>query len=137
MFVLETYFCPCVLSGNFQAGEAGAILKKYDKREHQSFNKLMTDVLRPYVPEYRGEVQKNDDCYLQLQDLLCEFEAPCVMDIKMGCRTYLEEELSKAREKPSLRKVRNHRLVVKVENIKCKETLQLNKLYLSYKVSKI
>lgn len=28
------------------------------------------------------------------------------MDIKMGTRTYLEDELEKAREKPKLRKVR-------------------------------
>ncbi|KAL4237721.1 hypothetical protein ACF0H5_002435 [Mactra antiquata] len=89
--------------GNFQAGGPGAILKKFDKKEHRSFNKLMNDVLRPYVPEYRGESEKDGDCYIQLQDLLCDFEAPCVMDIKMGCRTYLEEELSKAREKPTLR----------------------------------
>ncbi|XP_052767031.1 uncharacterized protein LOC128207889 isoform X1 [Mya arenaria] len=90
--------------GNFQAGEPGAILKKYDKHEHQSFNKLMVDVLRSYVPEYRGEVVKDGECYLQLQDLLCEFEAACVMDVKMGCRTYLEDELTKARQKPTLRK---------------------------------
>ena len=44
--------------------------------------------------------------YVQLQDLLCEFTSPCVMDIKMGVRTYLEEELEKARKKPTLRKVR-------------------------------
>ena len=44
--------------------------------------------------------------YVQLQDLLCGFTSPCVMDIKMGVRTYLEEELEKARKKPTLRKVR-------------------------------
>lgn len=49
-----------------------------------------------------------DAGYVQLQDLLCEFTSPCVMDIKMGVRTYLEEELEKARKKPSLRKVRWH-----------------------------
>lgn len=43
--------------------------------------------------------------YLQLEDLLSSFELPCVMDIKMGVRTYLEDELAKAREKPKLRKV--------------------------------
>lgn len=90
--------------GNFQAGEPGAVLKKYDSREQKAFVKLMKDVLRSYVPEYRGDVLKNNDKYLQLQDLLCEFDSPCVMDIKMGTRTYLEEELEKAREKPKLRK---------------------------------
>ena len=49
-----------------------------------------------------------DAGYVQLQDLLCEFTSPCVMDIKMGVRTYLEEELEKARKKPTLRKVRWH-----------------------------
>ncbi|XP_061166291.1 inositol-trisphosphate 3-kinase B-like isoform X1 [Saccostrea echinata] len=90
--------------GNFQAGEPGAVLKKYDSREQKAFDKLMKDVLRSYVPEYRGDVFKNNEKYLQLQDLLCEFDSPCVMDIKMGTRTYLEEELEKAREKPKLRK---------------------------------
>lgn len=42
--------------------------------------------------------------YLQLQDLLSDFSQPCVMDCKVGVRTYLEEELSKAKEKPKLRK---------------------------------
>lgn len=43
--------------------------------------------------------------YLQLQDLLSDFDCPCVMDCKIGVRTYLEEELAKAKEKTKLRKV--------------------------------
>ena len=68
---------------------------------------LMKDILRPYVPEYRGVVTSDDGAssYLQLQDLLSEFESPCVMDCKIGVRTYLEEELAKAKDKPKLRKV--------------------------------
>lgn len=42
--------------------------------------------------------------YLQLQDLLVDFVSPCVLDCKLGVRTYLEEELQKAKEKPKLRK---------------------------------
>ncbi|KAJ8308693.1 hypothetical protein KUTeg_013567 [Tegillarca granosa] len=90
--------------GNFQAGEPGAVLKKLDSREQNALDKLMKDILRPYVPQYKGQVEKDAEQYVQLQDLLCDFDEPCVMDIKMGSRTYLEEELEKARIKPKLRK---------------------------------
>lgn len=42
--------------------------------------------------------------YLELEDLLVDFENPSIMDVKMGVRTYLEDELTKARIKPKLRK---------------------------------
>jgi len=93
--------------GNFKAGpEPGTILKKLCPKEQLCFQVLMKDVLRPYVPEYKGHITCEDGeaSYLQLQDLLGEFTNPCVMDCKIGVRTYLEEELAKAKEKPKLRK---------------------------------
>ncbi|KDR18794.1 hypothetical protein L798_06475, partial [Zootermopsis nevadensis] len=93
--------------GNFKAGpEQGTILKKLCPKEELCFQILMKDVLRPYVPEYKGHVncEDGDSVYLQLQDLLGDFTSPCVMDCKIGVRTYLEEELAKAKEKPKLRK---------------------------------
>ncbi len=38
--------------------------------------------------------------YVEMADLLREFEEPAVMDIKMGIRTYLEEELRKQDLRP-------------------------------------
>ncbi|XP_048517527.1 inositol-trisphosphate 3-kinase B isoform X4 [Dendroctonus ponderosae] len=93
--------------GNFKAGpDQGTILKKLCVKEEKCFQVLMKDVLRPYVPEYKGLVASDDgECeYIQLQDLLGDFVSPCVMDCKIGVRTYLEEELAKAKEKPKLRK---------------------------------
>ncbi|XP_055295443.1 inositol-trisphosphate 3-kinase B-like isoform X2 [Sitodiplosis mosellana] len=92
--------------GNFKAGpDQGTVLKKLCPKEELCFHFLMKDVLRPYVPEYKGQVTSDDgELYLQLQDLLSDFDQPCVMDCKIGVRTYLEEELSKAKEKPKLRK---------------------------------
>ncbi|XP_011504863.1 PREDICTED: inositol-trisphosphate 3-kinase B [Ceratosolen solmsi marchali] len=126
--------------GNFRAGPMpGTILKKLCPQEEACFQLLMQDVLRPYVPEYKGvlDVRELEDrgkteannhtdgiltnniettndkeenkgaivaSYLQLQDLLGEFEQPCVMDCKIGVRTYLESELAKAKERPKLRK---------------------------------
>ncbi|XP_055606445.1 inositol-trisphosphate 3-kinase A-like isoform X2 [Uranotaenia lowii] len=93
--------------GNFKAGpDPGTVLKKLCPKEEKCFKVLMKDVLRPYVPEYKGQVNSDDgeSTYIQLQDLLSDFYQPCVMDCKIGVRTYLEEELSKAKEKPKLRK---------------------------------
>lgn len=91
-------------SGSFKPGDGGKILKKYSENEKVCFEQLQTDLLAPFVPCYHGVIQKEDERYLQLDDLLAEFDSPCVMDCKMGVRTYLEEELMKAREKPKLRK---------------------------------
>uniref|UniRef100_A0A8C1YPF2 Kinase n=1 Tax=Cyprinus carpio TaxID=7962 RepID=A0A8C1YPF2_CYPCA len=91
-------------AGNFQAGENGKLLKKYCECEHQCLEKLMNDNLRPFVPGYYGIVQQNEQDYNLMDDLLTDFDSPSIMDCKMGSRTYLEEELVKARERPRLRK---------------------------------
>ncbi|EDW49009.1 GM11620 [Drosophila sechellia] len=85
--------------GNFKAGpEPGTVLKKLCPKEEECFQILMHDLLRPYVPVYKGQVTSEDgELYLQLQDLLSDYVQPCVMDCKVGVRTYLEEELSKAK----------------------------------------
>lgn len=91
-------------AGNFQAGENGKLLKKYCQREQQCLQQLMNDNLRPFVPGYYGVMQHNDQDYNLMDDLLTEFDSPSIMDCKMGSRTYLEEELMKAREHPRLRR---------------------------------
>lgn len=43
--------------GNFKAGsEPGTVLKKLTPKEETCFKELMQDVLRPYVPEFKGVV---------------------------------------------------------------------------------
>ncbi|XP_057679074.1 inositol-trisphosphate 3-kinase A isoform X2 [Corythoichthys intestinalis] len=90
-------------AGSFKAGANGRILKKHCECEQRCLSLLMRDVLCPYVPGYHGDVEKDGQKYNQMEDLLAEFDCPCVMDCKMGVRTYLEEELTKARKKPTPR----------------------------------
>ncbi|KAK2182273.1 hypothetical protein NP493_359g08015 [Ridgeia piscesae] len=90
--------------GNFRAGPSGSILKKLSPREHKCLKKLMTDILQPFVPQYLGDVEEDGTRYIELEDLLGGFNSPCVMDCKIGTRTYLEEELQKARKTPTVRK---------------------------------
>lgn len=47
--------------GNFRPGEQGTILKKLGPKERTCLRELMVDVLRPYVPEYKGEVDCDGD----------------------------------------------------------------------------
>ncbi|XP_070080567.1 inositol-trisphosphate 3-kinase C isoform X2 [Equus przewalskii] len=91
-------------AGNFQAGEDGRILKRFCQCEQHSLEQLMSDPLRPFVPAYYGTVQRDGQAFNQMEDLLADFEGPSIMDCKMGSRTYLEEELVKARERPRPRK---------------------------------
>ncbi|XP_021259356.1 inositol-trisphosphate 3-kinase A isoform X2 [Numida meleagris] len=91
-------------TGSFKAADSGKILKRFSENEKECFERLMKDPLRSCVPCFHGVVERDGESYIQLDDLLTDFEGPCVMDCKMGIRTYLEEELTKAREKPKLRK---------------------------------
>eukprot|EP00106_Octopus_bimaculoides_P019132 XP_014786574.1 PREDICTED: uncharacterized protein LOC106880919 [Octopus bimaculoides] len=73
--------------GCFQAGEHGTILKKLNTNEQKCYEVLENDNLTAFIPATRGEVVKeNGESY-----------------VKMGIRTYLEDELKKARENPKLR----------------------------------
>ncbi|XP_026864653.2 inositol-trisphosphate 3-kinase A isoform X2 [Electrophorus electricus] len=90
--------------GSFKAGEEGTILKKYSENERLCFEQLSGDMLQRFVPTYRGVVERDGELYLQMSDLLTSFDGPNVMDCKMGMRTYLEEELVRARENPKLRR---------------------------------
>ncbi|XP_030075111.1 inositol-trisphosphate 3-kinase B isoform X2 [Microcaecilia unicolor] len=90
--------------GNFKPSERGQILKKFSQVENSCLEALMQDVLRPYVPTYYGVVEKEQEKYIRMEDLLQGLERPSIMDCKIGVRTYLEEELAKALQKPTPRK---------------------------------
>ncbi|XP_041711349.1 inositol-trisphosphate 3-kinase A-like isoform X1 [Coregonus clupeaformis] len=90
--------------GNFKAGGEGTVLKKFSENEKLCFERLQGDVLQGFVPGYHGVVERDGEPFLHMTDLLVNFDEPSVMDCKMGVRTYLEEELVRARERPKLRR---------------------------------
>lgn len=46
----------------------------------------MHDTLQAYVPAYYGVVEREGETYVQMEDLLSGFDAPSIMDCKMGVR---------------------------------------------------
>ncbi|KAK1785338.1 hypothetical protein P4O66_018717 [Electrophorus voltai] len=91
-------------AGNFQWDEYGRLLKKYCECEQLCLTRLMDDSLQPFVPSYHGVARRDGQDYNVMEDLLASFDSPSIMDCKMGSRTYLEEELVKAQQRPKLRR---------------------------------
>ena len=50
-----------LIVGCFKPGENGTILKKSTDKERECLVKLMKDILRPYIPEYKREVNKGGE----------------------------------------------------------------------------
>ena len=97
-------------SGNFKAGiSPGTILKKACRIEEENYKKLADDELTSFTPIFHRmvaiEEDNDDEHFIEMEDCLSSFEStPCIMDCKIGVRTYLEEELHKANSQPKLRK---------------------------------
>lgn len=58
--------------------------------------------MRTAIPRYYRELEYGGERFIELQDLLHGFRDPHVMDVKMGTRTFLEDEVSNARARPDL-----------------------------------
>lgn len=58
--------------------------------------------MRGAIPRYYRELEYDGERFIELQDLLHGFRNPHVMDIKMGTRTFLENEVSNAHARKDL-----------------------------------
>jgi len=88
-------------SGKFKPGEReGFILKLMDQSEYECLRLLQTDLLSRFVPRIDSFHKDESDghIYIELQDLLYGFHNPSIMDIKIGVRTFLEDEYMDEKE---------------------------------------
>lgn len=58
--------------------------------------------MRSAIPRFYRELEYDGEHFIELQDLLHGFRDPHVIDIKMGTRTFLEDEVSNARARTDL-----------------------------------
>lgn len=79
------------------------ILKKSTGNEERCFKDLLSDSLSKFVPNLIRTIEIDGQNYLEMEDLLSKFENASVMDVKMGLRTYREEEIHMAAKEVKLR----------------------------------
>lgn len=70
--------------------------KRYmkDNNETRAYEALMEDSAHSIVPVFYREVEYNSEYFIEMEDLLQHFTDPNIMDVKMGCRTFLESEVT-------------------------------------------
>ncbi|XP_075149749.1 inositol-trisphosphate 3-kinase-like protein isoform X2 [Haematobia irritans] len=86
---------------------SGVVRKRvasFSDYEVQAYQKLSQEAhTSKIIPDFYGNIQlESGEMFIELQDLLKGFKDPCVMDIKMGCRTFLETEVSNKTLRPDL-----------------------------------
>lgn len=77
------------LIGSFRAGGGnGTVLKKCSKSEASVLKALMSDCMKPYVPEFRKELETEGDCmfFLVLGYCRCYFSSTFLQGI-LKCKT--------------------------------------------------
>jgi len=92
--------------GSLAPAGPGTIWKKRGAEPHETevYSRLMKDSARVIVPTFFREVAYADDHFIEMQDLLFPFKKPSLMDIKMGSRTFLEDEVANAKPREDLYK---------------------------------
>ena len=92
---------------SFRVGtNPGTILKRSTGNEEACLRELARDELAPFVPRLTGIIEQDGHYYLEMQDLLANFDNVCcsIMDVKIGLRTYREDELYQALRESKLRR---------------------------------
>ncbi|CAF0785160.1 unnamed protein product [Brachionus calyciflorus] len=90
-------------AGRFKPGEReGFILKLMDNLERNSLQILQNDILSDFVPKIDKILldREDENYYTEMQDLLYSFTNPCIMDIKIGVRTFIIDNSNEKETKP-------------------------------------
>nr|XP_045613396.1 inositol-trisphosphate 3-kinase homolog isoform X2 [Procambarus clarkii] len=90
--------------GSLAPAGPGTIWKKRGPEpvETQAYQALVSDPARDITPTFFREVVYQEEHFIEMRDLLYNFHNPCVMDIKMGTRTFLESEVSNKKARKDL-----------------------------------
>ncbi|XP_072943899.1 inositol-trisphosphate 3-kinase homolog isoform X2 [Epargyreus clarus] len=96
--------------GSLAPAGPGTVWKRRSAGDHPSHNPerdayealAACPHMRNAIPRYYRELEYAGEHFIELQDLLHGFRDPHVMDIKMGTRTFLEDEVSNARARTDL-----------------------------------
>ena len=81
---------------------AGILVKEGTSHEKAIYEALQAETLREFTPRYHGHMENGALTLLRLGDETAKCKRPCVMDIKLGTRTFVESEVEKLQPRRDL-----------------------------------
>ncbi|GAB1607832.1 inositol-trisphosphate 3-kinase homolog isoform X2 [Argonauta hians] len=64
-----------------------------DSNEFQTYKELQADIARSIVPKFYQQIEYHGQYFIEIQNLLEDFDDPNIIDMKLGTRTFLESEV--------------------------------------------
>ena len=88
--------------GMITRATSGVLMKVVPPCELACYEEVQGTDLAPFFPKPYGSERKGPVAELRIEDATASMRMPCVMDVKMGTRTFGESECSSAKLRPEL-----------------------------------
>ena len=78
------------------------VIKEGTANERAIYEALQAETLRDFAPSYHGAVERGAITLLRLGNMTAGCSTPCVMDLKLGTRSFVEAEANNSKMRPDL-----------------------------------
>ena len=78
------------------------VIKEGTANERAIYEALQAETLRDFAPSYHGAVERGAITLLRLGNMTAGCSTPCVMDLKLGTRSFVEAEANNSKRRQDL-----------------------------------
>lgn len=81
---------------------ATIVIKEGTANERENYEALQAEALRKFAPSYHGHIERGAITLLRLENMTAGCSTPCVMDLKLGTRSFVEAEANNSKKRTDL-----------------------------------
>ena len=78
------------------------VIKEGTANERENYEALQAEALRKFAPSYHGHIERGAITLLRLENMTAGCSTPCVMDLKLGTRSFVEAEANNSKRRTDL-----------------------------------
>ena len=78
------------------------VIKEGTANERENYEALQAEALHKFAPSYHGHIERGAITLLRLENMTAGCSMPCVMDLKLGTRSFVEAEANNSKRRTDL-----------------------------------